>query len=177
MVNQEARESMQKLVTGMIVDKGFTLIEILIVIVIIGITIGFALIAFGDFGSEKRIIFSAEQLSTTLKMAQQQAILESSTLGLKINAKGYELLKFNNAGVWNPVSKNALFKFHYFPENTVVHIEAGKHMAGGFPEIIINSTGDMTPFNIKIGTSQNDNLAVLSGSHNGIILVKKMLIP
>ncbi len=35
--------------------NGFTLIEILVVIVIVGITLSFALLAFGDFGSERRI--------------------------------------------------------------------------------------------------------------------------
>ena len=88
---------MQKSETGMTRPKGFTLIEILIVIVIIGITIGFALIAFGDFGEGKRIRFAAEQLINTIKLSQQKAILESSTLGLKVDQSSYRVFKFINS--------------------------------------------------------------------------------
>jgi general secretion pathway protein H len=160
----------------MTANKGFTLIELLIVLVIISITVGFAVIAFGDFGSSKRIHFSAEQLVNTLKMAQQQAILESGTLGLKINDKGYSILKFNNNGTWSPISNQGPFKPHYFPDKTVVILDA-KSPSHNQPEIIINCTGDMTPFIIQIGTSNKNILLTLTGSHNGMLVLKTMPSP
>ncbi len=44
-----------KLVIGMKNHKGFTLIEILIVLMIIGITLSFAILSFGDFGEGRKV--------------------------------------------------------------------------------------------------------------------------
>src|SRR6478752_6140292 len=104
MGNPEALVLIQTLVIGMNKSKGFTLIEMLIVIVIIGITIGFALLSFGDFGASKGILFAAEQLEHTLTLAQQQALLENTTLGLRIDNNSYQILKFDESSNWKPIS-------------------------------------------------------------------------
>ncbi|HAU0871584.1 TPA: prepilin-type N-terminal cleavage/methylation domain-containing protein [Legionella pneumophila] len=158
---------MRKLVTGMTTHKGFTLIEILIVIVIIGITLGFALIAFGDFGESRRIQFSAEQLANTLSLAQQQAILESSTLGLKIDNTSYQILKFQDQAGWNPISNKGIFKLYNFPKNVVISLKTNQKHTRGYPAIIIAPSGDMTPFTIEFGTDKEKWIAKLTGSHNG----------
>lgn len=158
---------MRRSVTGMSTNRGFTLIEILVVIVIIGITVGFALIAFGDFGESKRMLFAAEQLENTLQLAQQQAILESSTLGLRIDNTSYQILKFQNSSGWMPIANKGIFKAYYFPKNTVITLKTNIKATQGVPSIIINASGDMTPFTLNFGTSKENTIAVLTGSHNG----------
>ena len=167
MVSLEEQGLMQKSVTGMTVNRGFTLIEILIVIVIIGITVGFAVIAFGDFGESKRLLFSADQLSNTLKLAQQQAILDSSTLGLRIDNTSYQILKFQNSSEWQPIPKNNIFKVYYFPQNTVITLKTNNSATGKNPAIIINASGDMTPFSIGFGTDKENNITTLHGGQDG----------
>lgn len=157
---------MHRLVIGMSTHRGFTLVEILIVIIIIGITIGFALIAFGDFGESRRILFSAEQLVNTLKLAQQQAILETSTLGLRIDNNSYQILKFQNLSTWTPISNKGIFKITYFPKNTVITLKTSNESPQGSPAIIINSTGDMTPFTLGFG-SNKETIMTLKGNRDG----------
>lgn len=158
---------MRRLVTGMTINRGFTLIEILIVIVIIGITVGFALIAFGDFGASKRIMFSAEQLVNTLRLAQQQSILETSTLGLHIDTNSYQVLRFDESSHWQPISNKGIFKVNYFPQNTLITLVTNSKPLRGAPEIIINSSGDMTPFTLSFGTNKETVITVLTGTHDG----------
>ena len=55
-------------------DQGFTLIEILVVVLIIGITLGFALLAFGDFGRQRQIITAAETFVNYVTLVEQQAL-------------------------------------------------------------------------------------------------------
>ena len=150
-------------------SRGFTLIELLIVIVIIGITVGFALIAFGDFGAGRRIIFSAEQLANTLRVAQQQAILETTTLGLQVDSTGYQILKFQNTANWQPISNKGIFKASYFPKDTIVILQTSNKPLQGNPAIIISPSGDTTPFTLSFATSKDKPLITLQGNHNGTI--------
>jgi general secretion pathway protein H len=163
---------MRKLVTGMRNNRGFTLIEIMIVIVIIGITVGFALIAFGDFGESKRILFSAEQLASNLRLAQQQAILETSTLGLRIDNTSYQILQLQDNAQWQPISNKGIFKMTYFPKNTFITLNTDSHPKAGTPSIIINASGDLTPFTLSFGSNKENKLAVLVGSRNGNLQFK-----
>lgn len=158
---------MRKLVTGMINNRGFTLIEIMVVIVIIGITIGFALIAFGDFGESKRILFAADHLMNTLRLAQQQTILETSTLGLKIDTTGYQFLQLQNNSHWSPLSNKGVFKMTYFPKNTSIKLNITNSPTQDAPTIIFNPSGDMTPFTLTFGSTKENKIAVITGHRNG----------
>ena len=158
---------MPKLVTGMRSPKGFTLVEILIVLVIIGITFGFALLAFGDFGENRKILFSAEQLVNTLRLAQQQAILETSTLGLRIDNNGYQILQLQNNNQWKPISNKGVFKMTRFPQGTRITLKTNTRTPPGAPSIIITPSGAMTPFTLNFGNNPKNNLAILKGKNNG----------
>lgn len=148
-------------------NQGFTLIEILIVLVIIGITFGFALLAFGDFGESRRILFSAEQLVNTLRLAQQQAILGSNTLGLRIDNNGYQVFQLYNNAQWKPISDKGVFKMTYFPQDTRIILKTSNSTPAGVPPVIIFASGDMTPFTLNFGSKQDNNLALLIGKRNG----------
>jgi general secretion pathway protein H len=148
-------------------NKGFTLIELLVVIVIIGITVGFALITFGDFGESRRIVFAAEELENTLRLAQQQAILESSTLGMRIDNSSYQILKFQNDSKWHTPSNKNLFKIHYFPKSVVITLQSRFKTKKDLPSIIINSSGETNAFTLNVGTAKEHTVAVLRGKDNG----------
>ncbi|WP_084157831.1 type II secretion system minor pseudopilin GspH [Legionella wadsworthii] len=147
--------------------QGFTLIEILIVLVIIGITFGFALIAFGDFGDSRRILFSAEQLVSTLRLAQQQAVLGTSTLGLRIDNNGYQVFQLSSHAQWKPLSDKGVFKMTYFPTDTRITLKTNKAVPTGTPAIIISASGSMTPFTLNFGSRKENSLAMLIGKSNG----------
>ena len=160
---------MPKLVIGMTVNKGFTLIEILVVIVIIGITLGFAMLAFGDFGASKRIVFAAEQLGNTLKLAEQQAILETSTLGLRIENNSYQILKYEHSRHWKSPANKGIFKVNYLPANTTLTLKTNNKTIPGTPSIIINPSGQITPFTLSFAKDKGAVITVLSGSHDGTL--------
>jgi general secretion pathway protein H len=166
-VSLAVQESMKKLVIGMQNKQGFTLIELMIVLVILSITFTFALIAFGDFGESKRILFSAEQLVNNLRFAQYQAILETSTFGLRIDNAGYQILRFNPNAQWSVVSNQSIFKPFYFPKNTLITVYTDNHPRPGKPTIIISASGSLTPFKIIFGSNKENKVAILSGSAQG----------
>lgn len=144
----------------------------MIVIVIIGITVGFALIAFGDFGESKRILFAAEQLANKIRLAQQQAILETSTLGLRIDNTSYQILRVQSNSQWTVIADKGIFKATYFPKNTFIRLNTDTVPRGGMPAIIINASGDLTPFTLSFGSNKENTLASIRGTRNGDLTFK-----
>lgn len=169
MVKLAVQESMQKLVIGM-KNKGFTLIEIMIVIVIIGITLGFALIAFGDFGKSKRVVFAAEHLVNQINIAQQQAILLTETLGLKITPQNYQFMRLDN-NAWTVPQKNHLFKLTPWPEDTLLQLNAPGTSG---PQIIFNASGNMTPFTLTFSVNKANPQVMIIGLNNGSLELKRL---
>lgn len=166
MANLVEQVLMLKLVIGMNINKGFTLIELLVVLVIIGITLGFAILAFGDFGGSKKIIYAGEQVEHFLSLAQQQAILENSTLGLKIDNSSYQIVTFKQ-NKWSTASSNyLLYKVHFLPQGTIVSLKSSITSSKN-PKIIINPTGETNAFTLTFGTVKQQNIAKISGKGNG----------
>ena len=152
-------------------SHGFTLIEILVVMLIIGITLGFALLAFGDFGSKRRIVMATEHFVNYVKFVQQQAILEASTLGIRIHKNSYQVVRFQTPAHWQVMSQKQVFHQQHFPEDTVVRLE-NLTAEKGNPQIIINSSGDMTAFKLNISSVKHIDIAQVIGTHNGAVVMR-----
>ncbi|MFC7780596.1 type II secretion system minor pseudopilin GspH [Legionella taurinensis] len=147
--------------------RGFTLIEILVVIVITGIILSVTLLAFGDFGAGRKAVVSAEHFASYVKLVQHRAILEVNTLGININRNGYETFRFEQGLRWQPMPKNSLFHWQAFPKHVVVSLKAAIRNRDNRPDIVINPSGDMSPFELVFGTAETPRLVVLTGEHNG----------
>lgn len=158
---------MPKLEIGMCNKQGFTLVEIMVVLLIIGITLGFALLSFGDFGAKHQVVFAAEQFVNDVKLAQHQAILETSTLGIWVKQSSYQVYRFNAVGRWQLVSARGVFAKHLFPSQAVIQLQS-KIVGSHAPQIVINESGDMTPFKLTIAL-QGKDLEVVTGHHNGAV--------
>lgn len=162
---------MLKLVIGMKNKAGFTLIEILVVLFIIGITLGFAMLAFGDFGSKRRIVIAAEQFVNYVKFIQQEAILETGTLGILFDSNSYQVMRFQPLKNWQFMPKKGIFHQQHFPHNAIIHLENNLTKKGE-PQIVINAAGDMTPFRLNLGSNEEENIAKVIGEQDGSIALQ-----
>lgn len=156
--------------------QGFTLIEILVVILIIGITLGFALLAFGDFGGKRRIVIAAEQFVNYVKFIQQEAILEMGTLGIVFDNNGYHVVRFQPPKSWQLMPSKGIFHQQRFPSNAIVHLESSLNKTGE-PQIIINAAGDMTAFKLNFGSNKQNNIAYVIGERDGTIALQVLNTP
>lgn len=81
-------------------NQGFTLIEILIVITIIGIITGVALISFGDFGQSQRTLRQSRHLVAVLQFAHQYVRLSGKALRMVPTPTGYKFQEYHPPQGW-----------------------------------------------------------------------------
>lgn len=150
---------------------GFTLIEILVVLVIIGITMTFAMLAFGDFGASRRVLLATEQFVNFVNLTEQQAILETNTLGIFVDSTSYQVYRLTENGTWNIFPSNSIFRRYYFPAQATLKLDSDISSSNS-PQIIVNESGDMNPFQLTV-LLKNKEITRVIGEHNGNMHIEK----
>ena len=89
--------------------RGFTLIEILVVVTIIALVTGGALLALGLIGGQSGSSRDLERLQSLLLDARDRAELENRDYGVRLLADGYEFMAFDaGTGRWLPIADRVL---------------------------------------------------------------------
>lgn len=154
-------------------SQGFTLIELMVVIVIIGILVNYVAISFGKNAPAEQLNTESERLKSLIQIAGEEALLRSSFIGVDLLEDSYAFLRLED-GVWHAMDDN-LFRQRELPQEieiTVITAQpAGDDDQGDkekrTPEIILLNSGEMTPFDIKISSIHLDEYYRLIGNEVG----------
>lgn len=165
--------------------RGFTLIEVLVVIFIISIVTSVAMLTIGR-NERKQVESFANELTQLVSFAEEQAVLRSNVLGLSLNKDylQFSSLQLAKNGIqqnWQPFTDKVLGK-HVVPDDIAVNIKVGDIKSSDddddkpkSPQIIISTNGDVTPFSIYVGQKGKKPLYVISGDTDGNVTTKELL--
>ena len=132
--------------------QGFTLLELLVVIIIVGVMVSAVSLTVG--GNEiRQLKDEAQRLTALIDIASQEAILNAREMALQVESDGYQFLVFDDqAKKWLPIEADTL-RPREMPENielsVLVEGEQAKTTRFGDPEpsrVWILSSGEMSPF-------------------------------
>lgn len=92
--------------------RGFTLVEVMVVMVIIGITLG--LVSLNAMPSPRQNLEKeAQRIALLLQLARDEAIVRNRLVSFEANGERYRFLVRNEAG-WDPVTQDDLLRERAF---------------------------------------------------------------
>lgn len=134
-------------------QRGFTLIEVITVVFIIGVILTFASISVGQH-SDQTLEEEAKRLHYLIKLASEEAVLRSTSFAMEFSKEGYQFVTI--AGdQFTPVEKDKLFRKREFPGGMEIQMEINDQPVSFEdkerpPRIFILASGEMTIFKISL---------------------------
>ncbi len=144
-------------------SKGFTLIEMMVVVVIAAIMMGAVTLSFPSNQADELLEKEGDRLVALINFAQDEATLQSREFALSLDATGYAFY-LNDQGSW--VAAEDAFSRNDFPdvikpalflEGEPIALSKKKNIA---PQILILSTGEVTPFSYRLSYLNKINLDI-----------------
>lgn len=169
------------------VNRGFTLIEILVVMAIMGIMLGLGMFAFGDGGLSDKLEQESNRLYGLIKLAQEESILNSAEMALELDRDGYIFKQsvFNEKNKqyeWTAISADKLFRKRSLTagieldlkiENETLELD-GKGSDEEQPiRMYILSSGELTPFVLTLKIGELEQYFEITGRMNGELKLQR----
>jgi general secretion pathway protein H len=152
--------------------RGFTLLEILVVVFIIGIVLSLATLAFRD-DIDDRLQTEARRLAALLTLASQEAVLQGSELAVAFTPRGYRFQVLEE-GQWTDAA-DAILRERQLAEDLTLFVEiegettqpAEKDAEKQPPRVYLLSSGEITPFTLTLKHTNSTATYQLSGDFGG----------
>lgn len=154
---------------------GFTLLELMVVLLIIGVMTSFAVLSIGGRTLSDRLDNEANRLQQLFVLAQDKALFNRTELGFFSNEARYGFLTPDGEGGWRPLTNNGPLRVRELAEPFVgVLFVEGQVVAPPDaealePSVLILSSGDMTPFRLEIRGPEDIEPAIIRGDALGRI--------
>jgi general secretion pathway protein H len=163
-------------------QKGFSLLELLVVIAIIGIFVGAAVLSVGIAGTDRDGEREAARLKGVLDLVREEAIMQSRDFGVFFSRSAYRFYTYDYARqAWLAPANDRLLAEHALDERldfTLVVEDRELVLDNEFdaeddddpePQVLILSSGEMTPFEARIFRDANAAEHVLTAAVDGTI--------
>lgn len=155
-------------------SRGYTLIEILVVLLIISIVTTVALLSLGR-NQTKAMQSLADEFTQSLSLAEEQAMLAPAVMGLVFDGRVWHFATLSAAAdrsikpQWVPWQDDTLHPRN-IPSGMEVHLDvmgAHRQTTSGEPTVVISTNGDITPFTLTIGKPGERPRVKVSGHADG----------
>jgi len=152
------------------IQHGFTLLELMVVLVIIGVILSFATLSTGGDSRAEQMQREARRLIALIDMASEQAILRSEQLAIRFGDVDYEFMLLR-AGKWVALEDDGLLRARELPKGIELRLELEENAPPGLqaeeteaPQVFLLSSGEMTPFTLTFSAPESEQRYVIKAS-------------
>lgn len=164
-------------------SKGFTLVEILVVVLIITVVISLTVLTVNSTGRDSQLDEESRRIEGLVGLLHERALLEGRDFGLRIEPAAYEFVVYDpRRDRWMMLDQEREFRHRELPKGvtfqlqldsqTVVIKSIDKNLSSGEPprpQVAIAASGEGTPFRLILLREATQAKAVVDGDALGKI--------
>ena len=151
--------------------KGFTLLELLIVLVILGITISFTVLSFGLKNPQDELKEHGQRIAALMQLASEESILLGAELAMQFNNNGYLFLNLKDDN-WLEIENDQIFRQRDLPEHIQIDVSV-EGVTGSDSDIkqrvYFFSSGEASPFTLTLSSRDADASYKVTGDSQAAI--------
>lgn len=165
--------------------RGFTLIEILVVLVIIGILAAGVLLSLNSTGQDPQLQKESDRLLALFNYAREQAELQTREYGLLLQPDSYEFLAYDvRTGLWRSVDEDDVLRLRKLPagldfklvlDGRPVVLQPPPDTNAKQPQVMIFSDGDLDSFEITLEREGGGHSVTIDLNEKGEVVAKPMV--
>ena len=175
-------------------QRGFTLIEIMVVVIIIATIVSITLLSVGVVGEDNELDTERRRLATLIEMAQDDAMMQGREFGVELMTSSYRFVEFDPlARQWAEVPGDDLYRLRFLPEGVefalyiddkLIPLEANpqelddpsdsdslsaRDINPYLPHLFVFASGESSVYEIRLRRPQTDMELVMRGDVLGDI--------
>lgn len=163
-------------------QNGFTLVEIMVVVTIVGIVLSIAVLSIGTLGDDDEVDTEIDRLIALVDTARDESMFQGREFGIEFLLQGYRFLELDPlTRQWIEIPGDDILRPRSLPEyaeldlfiegqqielelEPVVIDESDTDAEPHRPHVFLFSSGDLTPFELHFRRAYNDDVSILEGN-------------
>src|ERR1700737_3566701 len=164
-------------------SKGFTLVEILVVVVIMAIVISLAVLSIGTTGRDAQLDEESRRIEGLVGLLHERALLEGRDFGMRIEPAAYEFVVYDSRrDRWTALDQEHEFRRRDLPKGVSLQLELASQIVvikpkdrnltsdtARAPQLAIAAGGEGTPFRLTLLRDGTASRASVDGDALGKI--------
>ena len=162
---------------------GFTLLEVLVVVVIISILTTIAVLSVSVLGSDRELDGEGDRFTDVIAAATEQAQLEGRDYGVWFGAGRYEVLNYDQLSqTWQSVIDDRLYQSHEVPTGLALRLDMeGRQVPPAsdvpgtprVPQVLLYSSGDASPYTLTLTRDGSQSQWIVAGQADGTLVITR----